>query len=69
MPKHLVNTISGTYNVSFDALVDATDKAWALSAGQGTSVAAVTLESAPAEASITAVATSNAPARGRGSRQ
>ena len=40
MPKHLWDVISGSHDDSFDGLVDAANKAWALAASEAT-VAAV----------------------------
>ena len=66
------NAISGNLESSFDALVEAADKAWALSDDQHGSVASVDATNVPA-AAVTASTpigmASNAPARGQGQRQ
>ena len=41
LPKHLTNAISGSVDTSFDALVDAADKAWSLESASIASVNAV----------------------------
>ena len=65
------NPISGNLEGSFDALVEAADKAWALSDDQHGSVASVDATNVPV-AAVTASTpigmASNAPARGRGPR-
>ena len=79
LPTRLADAISGNLDGSLDALARAADKAWALAANNGATVAAVSATTAPVPPDSIGVpvgtghpiaaVTAGAPARGRGSRQ